>query len=215
MHQEYEDYRKISYSHHDRQERDQRATEVVNHLKLTKPKHILNIGCGCGELSRKLINNGHTVTSTNNPGWAEYYQGATKEQEYNEVEIIDYTFDPYKWKERIESLKNLSKNTLQKYNLVIAQRFSMHMDYLVKNKPDKHSDNDPPVESVNENMVYETHRTLVNDLKNVCKDDAVIYIGFQPQFSTHKGCGSKKLLRYLYSMPGMGDTVLKFNVKDI
>ena len=218
MHHESKDYREIFYSHHDRQERDQRATEIVDHLKLTKPTHILNIGCGCGELSRKLINNGHTVTSTNNPGWAEYYQGAIKEQEYNEVEIIDYTFIPDNFLENLKNIKSLRRNTSQKYDLVIAQRFSMHMDYLVKNKPDKHGDNDPPVESVNENMVYETHRTLVNDLKNVCKDDAVIYIGFQPKFLTHKGCGSEKLLKYLYSsFPkySMGDIVLKFNVKDI
>ena len=213
MHQEYEDYRKISYSHHDRLERDQWATEVVDHLKLTKPTHVLNIGCGCGELSRKLINNGHTVTSTNKPGWAEYYQGAIKEQEYNEVEIIDYTFIPDNFSENLKNIESLRRNTSQKYDLVVAQRFSMHIEYLAKKGYREIVDQS--VEPIDESLVYKAHIDLVKQLSNVCKDNAVIYIGFSPRFSTHKGCGSQKLLRYLYSMPGMGGTVLKFNVKDI
>jgi SAM-dependent methyltransferase len=213
MHQEYEEYRKTSYSHHDRLERDQWATEIVDHLKLTKPTHILNIGCGCGELSRKLINNGHTVTSTNKPGWAEWYQGAIKEQEYNEVEIIDYTFIPNNFSENLKNIESLRRNTSQKYDLVLAQRFSMHIEYLAKKGYREIVDQS--VEPIDESVVYKAHMDLVKQLSNVCKDNAVMYIGFSPRFSTHKGCGSQKLLRYLYSMPRMGGTVLKFNVKDI
>ena len=213
MHQEYEEYRKTSYSHHDRLERDQWATEIVDHLKLTKPTHILNIGCGCGELSRKLINNGHTVTSTNKPGWAEWYQGAIKEQEHNEVEIIDYTFIPNNFSENLKNIESLRRNTSQKYDLVLAQRFSMHIEYLAKKGYREIVDQS--VEPIDESVVYKAHMDLVKQLSNVCKDNAVMYIGFSPRFSTHKGCGSQKLLRYLYSMPRMGGTVLKFNVKDI
>ena len=202
------------YSLGDREERNQRASEIVDYLKLTKPTNILELGCGCGELSRKLIDAGHTVTSTNNKAWTRFYQFAKQEQIYNDISFFDYDYNPTNWLENSKNFRILVRNTSQKYDLVIAQRFSMHMDFLVKDEYQNLITN-LPVEAINDDDVYNAYMGLVKDLKQVCKKHAVIYIGFGPPFTTHKGCGSSKLLKYFYNSDFLGSVVLKFNVEDI
>mgnify|MGYP004124982745 FL=1 len=53
-------------------------------------------------------------------------------------------------------------------------------------------------------------------MRQVCKPNAEIYMGFSPPFSTYNGYGSKKLLKY--SLPDwenvsrLGSKVLQFTI---
>jgi len=209
------------YSKHDRGHRTETNDEIIKYLKLDngKPKHILDLGCGLGDLARQLMDQGHSVVSTQSGyGWEDQYLHAKKEMEYYNIKIHEYTYD---WgvdnSSRLENLKSLSN---KKYDMVIAKRFAMHCcknsrrESMIKEQMINGHIN--AVEAVSAKLIYESFMGLVKQLKAVCKSNATIHIGFCPQFTTHEGYGSPDLLKYAdFSFESLGQRTLKFNLKTI
>ena len=209
------------YSKHDRRHRTETNDEIIKYLKLdnSKPKHILDLGCGLGDLTQQLMDQGHSVVSTQSGyGWEDQYLHSKKEMEYYYIKIHKYTYD---WgvdnSSQLETLKSLSN---KKYDMVIAKRFAMHCnknsrrESMIKGQMLK--DHMESVEAVSPQLVYESFMGLVKQLKVVCKSNATIHIGFCPPFSTYEGYGSPDLLKYANpSFESLGQSILKFNLKTI
>ncbi len=208
------------YSKHDRGHRTEKNNRIIKYAKLNncKPKHILDLGCGLGDLSRQLIDLGHSVVSTNSGyGWEGQYLHSKKEMEYYNIKVHEYTYD---WgvtnPSQLEKLKSLSN---KKYDMVIAKRFAMHCnenskkESMVKKVTYDHVES---VDAISSQIVYESFMGLVKELKVVCKSNAIIHLGFCPPFSTYEGYGSPDLLKYaIPSFEDLGQSTLKFNLKTI
>ena len=130
---------KDQYSLHDRENRIHRSSVVVKSFKLDRfnaPKHILDVGCGAGELSRMLLDLGHSVVSTNAMGWSDrattHYNGAISELAYNNINPKFYEFhdgsSPTEYLNS-ESLTDLKALSTKKYDVVLAIRSSMHQEH--------------------------------------------------------------------------------------
>jgi len=219
----------LQYSSYDREERVEQNNKIIKYLKLDngKPKHILDLGCGLGDLSRQLLNLGHSVVSVNGyMGWHKQYLHADAETKYNNVKINQYNFEWDTLSKTNEQIENLKSYSNQKYDYVICKRFSMH---LIEQGPRKlkmcrettvNKYHNVVTPAVSEDKIFQIYLEFINELRQVCKRDATVYIGFNPPFTTHNGYGSKDLLKYSlpkwegYEVSGLGMKVLRFTLND-
>ena len=241
---------KEQYSHLDRDKRFNHNKTIIKYLKLDngKPKHILDVGSGTGDLSRQLLNLGHSVVSVNHSeGWSNQFNHADVETKYNNVKIQEYWFVPQLSKYQIfdgiipkktssRELQKLKSYSNKKYDYVICKQFAMHTHEMVLTKDEngpkmtkedhlEHwakdlnstSTNESGVTpTITEDEIFQIFKEFVDQMRQVCKPNAEIYMGFSPPFSTYNGYGSKKLLKY--SLPDwenvsrLGSKVLQFTI---
>jgi hypothetical protein len=228
------------YSPYDRAKRKENNQKIIKYLNLDKgkPKHILDLGTGCGDLARELLDMGHSVIATNGYGdWASQYIYGELETKFCNIKIHSFTYNWREaggsitetthstggyWGDNNKELEKLKSYSNKKYDIVIAKRFSMHLSENADNKVLANGaglkpDIVHPV--ISEDIIYDAYIGLAKFLKQVCKPNATAYISIMPGFSTHDGYGSPKLSKYgtndSYKVNGMGQKLLKFNLKTI
>lgn len=221
------------YSPYDRAKRKENNQRIIKYLNLDngKPKHILDLGTGCGDLARELLDMGHSVVATNAyDTWHNQYLYGELETKFCNVKIDRFTYnwgDPTNssnssWGDNEKELKKLKSYSDKKFDIVIAKRFSMHLSensdnkFLADGLGRRVEVADPLTD---EDVIYNAYIGLAKFLKQVCKTNATAYISIMPGFSTHDGYGSPKLVKYKindsYEVNGMGEKLLKFNLKTI
>ena len=221
------------YSPYDRARRKKNNQRIIKYLNLDngKPKHILDLGTGCGDLAREMLDIGHSVVATNAyDNWHNQYLYGKLETEFCNVKIDQFTYNwgdatnssNSSWGDNEKELKKLKSYSDKKFDIVIAKRFSMHLSENSDNKflatgCGKKADIANPLS--NEDVIYNAYIGLAKFLKQVCKTNATAYISIMPGFSTYDGYGSPKLVKYKindsYEVNGMGEKLLKFNLKTI
>ena len=221
------------YSPYDRTRRKEKNQKIIKYLNLNnkKPKHILDMGAGCGDLTRELLDKGHSVVATNGfNDWHKQYLYGESETKFCNVKINEFTYNwgnstnstNQVWGDNEKELEKLKSYSNKKYDIVIAKRFSFHLSENSDNKilSNGNQTRANEVDSlVSEDTIYDAYIDLVKFLKQVCKTTALAYISIHPKFSTHDGYGSPKLLKYAVKdgddTHGMGMRLLKFNLKTI
>lgn len=196
------------YTKLDRKGREDRADAIIKYFKLDKKpyKNILDLGCGAGELSKKLLDIGHTVTSTNCKPYMttrSTSENMLKELKHYGIDVKEYQFAPVaNWLVRSQSYKQLMKLRSTQHDLILHLLSNIHYE-----GPEVSAEAEKPLKLMPES----NWGLFIQDMKQLLTDTGQLWVSFRPMYETHDGYGSDFLKQYrVNNFPEtLGDCLVK------